>query len=90
MFRSQMTERGAGPSLAEITAAATSATTSATTVHGVQVVTGQSRLLGVRTCDGGHLLPQLQLQGQVGDPPVQQPHRVSDEQQGDQAEQELV
>ena len=85
MFRSQMTERGAGPSLAEITAAATSTTT----VHGVQVMTGQSRLLGVRTGDGGHLLPQLQLQGQVGDPPVQQPHRVSDEQQGDQAEQEL-
>ena len=76
-----MTERGAGASLAEMTAA----TTSTSTVHGVQGVTGQSGLLGVRTGDGGHLLPQLQLQGQVGDPPVQQPHRVSDEQQGDQA-----
>ena len=76
-----MTERGAGASLAEMTAA----TTSTSTVHGVQGVTGQSWLLSVRTGDGGHLLPQLQLQGQVGDPPVQQPHRVSDEQQGDQA-----
>ena len=81
LIRSQMTERGAGASLAETT----STTSTTSTVHRVQGVTGQSRLLRVGTGDGGQVLPQLKLEGQLGDPPIQQPHRAPDEQQSDQA-----
>ena len=51
-----MTERGGGASLAEMTAGPSSTST----VHRVQVV-----LLRLRRGDGGELLPQLQLQGQL-------------------------
>ena len=90
LIRSQMTEGGGGARLAEIAAATSTSSSSSTTVHRVQVVTAQSRLLRVGSRDGAQLLPQLQLEGQVGDPPVQQLHRAPDEQQGDQAREELI
>ena len=80
-----MTERGCGATLAESTAPATATSTS--TVHGVQGVTALP--LRLRAGDGGHLIPQLQLQGQLGDPPVQQLHGAADEQQGGKAGQKL-
>ena len=82
-----MTERGCGATLAESTATATATATATSTVHGIQGVTALP--LRVRAGDGGHLIPQLKLQGQLGDPPVQQPHGAADEQQGGKAGQKL-